>query len=140
MLASGGHPDPPTWSRVLWAALEGVVAIGLLLAGGLEALQAGAIATALPFSIVLLAMCVATFKELSAEHRSIVATELRIRRRELTGELSENFDEHFGEQVDDRIDYAITRTGGIWPRRGKRAPVRTLSRTRRRRRRDQGRT
>src|SRR5690606_25307144 len=48
MLASGGDPDPPTWSRVLWTVVEGLVAIGLLLAGGLGALQTGAIITALP--------------------------------------------------------------------------------------------
>ncbi len=134
MLASGGHPNPPTWSRVLWAGLEGAVAIALLLAGGLAALQAGAIATALPFSIVLVLMCVAIYKALSREHRVILAVERRSRRREvtqeLTGRLSENFDEHFGEQVDERIDYALTRTRGIWNR--ERSPISTLSRSRRR--------
>ncbi len=70
MLASGGNPDPPTWSRVLWASTEGVVAAGLLLAGGLTALQTGAIITALPFSVVMLAMCVATYKALSLETRA----------------------------------------------------------------------
>src|SRR5690625_92462 len=25
MLASGGHPNPPIWSRVLWAVLEGQI-------------------------------------------------------------------------------------------------------------------
>ena len=64
MLASGGHPNPPTWSRVLWAVLEGVVAAALLLAGGLEALQAGALATALPFSVVLILMVISNVKAL----------------------------------------------------------------------------
>ena len=31
MLASGGHPNPPMWSRVLWALLEGLLAAALLL-------------------------------------------------------------------------------------------------------------
>ncbi len=132
MLASGGHPDPPTWSRVLWASLEGLIAIGLLLAGSTSALQAGSIATALPFSIVLILMCFATYRALNAEHRQLLDTERRIRRRELAGELSHDFDEHFGEQVDDRIDYALTRTTGIWNRGGKHNPVATLSRSRRR--------
>ena len=35
MLASGGHPNPPVWSRVLWAFLEGALAIALMIAGGL---------------------------------------------------------------------------------------------------------
>src|SRR5699024_4978889 len=62
MLASGGHPNPPIWSRVLFAVLEGVLAIALLFAGGLVALQAAALTTAVPFSIVLLFMCVATLR------------------------------------------------------------------------------
>ncbi len=35
MLAEGGNLDPPVWSRVFWASMEGAVAIVLLLAGGL---------------------------------------------------------------------------------------------------------
>lgn len=133
MLASGGHPNPPTWSRTLWASLLGLVAIGLLLAGGLEALQAGAITTALPFSVVLILMCVATYRALHKEHQQLLDTERRLRHREVAGELERHFDEHFGEQVDQRIDYALSRTTGIWDREAKRAPVNTVSRDRRRR-------
>ncbi len=62
MLASGGNPEPPTWSRVMWAVIEGLVAISLMLAGGLAALQTGAILTAVPFSIIMIAMCFATYR------------------------------------------------------------------------------
>ncbi|TCI03630.1 BCCT family transporter [Corallincola luteus] len=54
MLASGGTDKTPVWQRVFWASMEGVVAIALLLAGGLGALQTATIASALPFCIVLL--------------------------------------------------------------------------------------
>lgn len=30
MLASGGAPNPPKWSRVVWACTEGLVAIALM--------------------------------------------------------------------------------------------------------------
>nr|WP_281372387.1 BCCT family transporter [Prauserella isguenensis] len=140
MLASGGHPDPPVWSRVMWAVLEGLVAIGLLLAGGLEALQAGAIATALPFSIVLILICVATYRALHKEHRKLVAAERRMRRQRLADDLEQNFEEYFGEEVDKRIDYALSRTAGIWNRGAERTPIRTLSRIRRRRGRAEGTT
>ncbi|MEX2504002.1 MAG: BCCT family transporter [Egicoccus sp.] len=53
MLTSGGDPDPHVATRVFWAVTEGLVAIALLLAGGLQALQAGAVSTGLPFTIVL---------------------------------------------------------------------------------------
>lgn len=115
MLASGGDTDPPKWSRVLWASLEGLVAIALLLAGGLGALQTASILTALPVSIVIIGMCIATFKALHAEHQVLLRAERRQRRRELarevgagvTDELTDNFDERFGEQVDDRIETAL---------------------------------
>ena len=54
MLASGGMDKTPTWQRVFWAASMGIVAIALLLADGLTALQTATIASALPFTIVLL--------------------------------------------------------------------------------------
>lgn len=53
MLTSGGDPDPPIGRRIFWALTEGAVAAVLLRAGGLEPLQAAAIATGLPFCVVL---------------------------------------------------------------------------------------
>lgn len=131
MLASGGHPNPPTWSRVLFAVLEGVVASALLLAGGTEglsALQAGSVATGAPFAIVIVFIMIALYKALKSEHRAVVDAEVRVRRREMAGELTENFDDVFGEQVDDRIDYALSSTKGIWSR--ERTPVTTVTRAR----------
>ncbi|WP_301899048.1 BCCT family transporter [Pseudidiomarina terrestris] len=54
MLCSNGRDDTPIWQRIFWAGGEGVVAIVLLLAGGLAALQTMTIASALPFTIILL--------------------------------------------------------------------------------------
>ena len=119
MLASGGNPDPPTWSRVLWASMEGFVAAGLLVAGGLTALQTGAIITALPFSVIMLAMCVATYKALKAEHRVLLRAQNRQRQEQLaqeigsdvTTELTDNFDEHFGEPVQRHVEKVLDRNG-----------------------------
>jgi choline/glycine/proline betaine transport protein len=71
MLAEGGDLDPPRWSRAFWAVMEGAVAVVLLVvgAGGLAALQTMSILVALPFSIVMVLMVVATTKALLAEHR-----------------------------------------------------------------------
>ncbi len=124
MLASGGNPDPPTWNRVLWATMEGLVAAGLLLAGGLVALQTGAIITALPFSLVMIAMCVATYKALNAEHRIIVRAE-RLQRQEVlsravgadvTTELTDHFDEHFAEPVEKHVEKVLNRKRGLLKR------------------------
>ena len=119
MLASGGNPEPPTWSRVLWCCIEGLVAIALLLAGGLAALQTGAIITALPFSVILLAMCYATYRELRLEHRALTRAQRRQARKEMarevggdvTDELTDNFDEHFGEPVEDTVHRVLAKNG-----------------------------
>lgn len=55
MLASGGKINTPVWQRIFWASSTGIVAIALLLSGGLQALQTVTIASALPFSAILLA-------------------------------------------------------------------------------------
>lgn len=57
MLASGGVDRTPLWQRIYWAGLMGLVAVVLLLAGGLSALQTVAIVSALPFSVVLIFAC-----------------------------------------------------------------------------------
>ena len=54
MLASGGQDNTPIKQRVFWASSMGLVAIALLLAGGLKSLQTATIASALPFTIALL--------------------------------------------------------------------------------------
>ncbi|MCC5949781.1 MAG: BCCT family transporter [Nitriliruptoraceae bacterium] len=67
MIASGGDLNPPVGMRVFWALTEGAVAAVLLLAGGLSALQAAAIATGLPFTMVLLVVMVGLWKGLRSE-------------------------------------------------------------------------
>jgi choline/glycine/proline betaine transport protein len=54
MLSAQGRDDTPAVQRVFWSAVIGVIAIVLLLAGGLASLQTAAIASALPFSLALL--------------------------------------------------------------------------------------
>ncbi|MYG98051.1 MAG: hypothetical protein F4144_01130, partial [Acidimicrobiaceae bacterium] len=49
--------DSPKPQRVFWAVMEGVVAIALLIGGGLSALQTAAVSIGLPFSVILLIMC-----------------------------------------------------------------------------------
>ncbi|SQC26081.1 secondary glycine betaine transporter BetU [Klebsiella pneumoniae] len=61
-LASGGVANTPVWQRIFWASLMGIVAIALLLAGGLSALQTVTIASALPFSVILLISIYGLFK------------------------------------------------------------------------------
>ncbi len=66
-IASGGRVNNPVWQRIFWAVSQGVVAIALLLAGGLQALQSASIIMALPFVFVMLIACWGMYKALSLE-------------------------------------------------------------------------
>ncbi len=76
MIASGGSLNPPVAMRIFWALSEGAVAAVLLVAGGLAALQAGAIATGLPFPAVLLVVMVGVFKGLRSERDGVTLKEV----------------------------------------------------------------
>ncbi|MEO1250038.1 MAG: BCCT family transporter [Pseudomonadota bacterium] len=63
-ITAGGKTDAPVVQRIFWCTFEGLVAATLLLVGGataLTALQAMAVSTGFPFTIVLLLMCVSLF-------------------------------------------------------------------------------
>ena len=63
-ITAGGKLDAPVVQRVFWCVLEGLVAIALLLGGGLVAAQAATLAAGLPFVLVLLALCCSVWKGL----------------------------------------------------------------------------
>ncbi len=71
-ITAGGKVDAPVPQRIFWASIEGLIAIALLWIGGTEAiqaLQAGAISTGLPFTFVLLLMCVSLVMGFRTERR-----------------------------------------------------------------------
>ncbi|MFI6876607.1 BCCT family transporter [Streptomyces sp. NPDC050400] len=63
-LTSRGALHPRTWLVVTWGVLMAAVAAVLLVAGGLESLQSATILVALPFVVVMLALCWALLREL----------------------------------------------------------------------------
>ncbi|MFC8272229.1 BCCT family transporter [Streptomyces sp. NPDC057271] len=63
-LTSRGALHPPTWLVVVWGVLMAGVAAVLLVVGGLDSLQTATILVALPFVLVMLALCWALLKEL----------------------------------------------------------------------------
>ncbi|MCT4646885.1 MAG: BCCT family transporter, partial [Carboxylicivirga sp.] len=67
-LTSGGKLDAPVGQKVFWASMEGLIAIILLLGGGLAAMQTAVIITGLPFAIVLLIMCYSLLKTLKKDY------------------------------------------------------------------------
>jgi len=72
-ITAGGKVNAPVSQRVFWCTFEGLVAIALLIGGGLGALQAAAVSTGFPFAVILLLACYALFKGLYSEPRGKAA-------------------------------------------------------------------
>ena len=79
-ITAGGSTSAPVAQRVFWAITQGVIASVLLSLGGsaaLSGLQAGAVSTGLPFTLVLLVMAVSLWMGLRHEHSLLAAIELQ---------------------------------------------------------------
>ncbi len=98
MLATGGQAEPKHWVRAFFAIITSLLAVALLLAGGLNALQTAAISIALPFSIVLLLSCWATALAFAREKRAYD----RANRAALVGHIGD----FYGLEVDEPVERA----------------------------------
>ena len=70
MIATGGNQEPAKWIRTFFTLVTALLAIALLLTGGLTALQTAAITIALPFSVVMLLICWSTIVAFQRERRA----------------------------------------------------------------------
>ncbi len=67
MLATGGAKKSLVHHRIAWSVISGLIAITLLLSGGLGALQAAVIISAFPLLFILLLMCISLIKSLQTD-------------------------------------------------------------------------
>ncbi|WP_237224620.1 BCCT family transporter [Rothia nasisuis] len=114
MLSTNGSPEPKTWIRVFWVLVAAATAISLVVIGGtdsLTAIQTVAILTALPFSVVIVLMCISLYKALSVEHRLFVRAQRRNARHEIEASLTEHIDDRVNvlvaEGVEDKVTAAV---------------------------------
>jgi len=61
---SGADLNPPRTSRLTWGLIMAALAAILLVAGGLDALQNGAILAATPFAVLMVATCWSLYRSL----------------------------------------------------------------------------
>ena len=107
MLCSNGRDDTPLWQRMYWVIGVGLIAIILLLAGGLGALQTMTIASAMPFSIVLL---MATYGLIKALRVDIAKRDsLQVSVTPLTGNSDISWKERLHNIVDYPSESAVSR-------------------------------
>lgn len=68
-MSSRGEDDPRRSVKLTWGVIMGAIAAVLLAAGGLDALQSGAIVAATPFGLLMIAICWALVRALREERR-----------------------------------------------------------------------
>lgn len=67
MLTTDGNKNPPNNKKILWGVIQSVMAIGLLMAGGLKPLQTISLAAAFPFIFIMFGTCAAFIKAIKKE-------------------------------------------------------------------------
>lgn len=67
MLSTDGDHNPPNSRKILWGVIQSVMAVGLLMAGGLKPLQTISLAAAFPFIFIMFAACASFVKALKSE-------------------------------------------------------------------------
>ncbi|WP_036172548.1 BCCT family transporter [Massilia sp. 9096] len=81
MMSTGGNPNPPARIKIVWGALVAGIAISLLLAGGLQAVQTATIVFALPFAVVIVLMVIALWRAMREDWVEQQQRERELRRR-----------------------------------------------------------
>lgn len=81
IMSTGGNPDPSAKIKMIWGALVAGIAISLLLAGGLKAIQTATILFALPFTLVILLMVVSLWRAIREDWEKEQRQERELRRR-----------------------------------------------------------
>lgn len=66
-MTSNGSLHPPLFLRVIWGTLMASIAAVLLFASGLEGLQTASLVSALPFTVILIAICYSLFRALKKD-------------------------------------------------------------------------
>ncbi|MCC2970731.1 BCCT family transporter [Massilia sp. IC2-476] len=81
MMSRGGDPNPPARTKLVWGILIAGIAISLLLAGGIDAVQTATILFALPFALVIVLMVIALWRALREDWQEEARRERALRRR-----------------------------------------------------------
>ncbi|WP_460800846.1 BCCT family transporter [Microbacterium sp. GXF6406] len=108
MIATGGQQNPKRWIRTFFVAVTAALAIALLLAGGLTALQTAAITIALPFSVVMLLICWSTIVAFTRERRAYARAE--------RAQLIDKIGDYYGLEVESRDAAGVLGAQPRWMR------------------------
>lgn len=68
-IASQGEEKAPKWQSIFWGVLLAVLALSLLYSGGLSSLQTMTLIIALPFTFIMLILCIGLWKGLMVDNQ-----------------------------------------------------------------------
>ena len=71
MMTSDGDLNPSLFSKLVWGTLIAAISAVLIISSGLQGLQTASLVAALPFTVILIIMCVNLFKSLRQEMRAV---------------------------------------------------------------------
>lgn len=81
MMSTRGNPDPSPRIKIVWGSLVSGIAISLLLAGGIKAVQTATIVFALPFTIVIFLMVISLWRAVREDWQEEQRKERELRQR-----------------------------------------------------------
>ncbi|MDP3324346.1 MAG: BCCT family transporter, partial [Hydrogenophaga sp.] len=81
MMSTGGDENPGARVKIVWGLLVSGIAISLLLAGGVKAVQTATIVFALPFTLVILLMALALWRGVREDWNEEQRRDRALRRR-----------------------------------------------------------
>ena len=108
MIATGGRLNPARWVRAFFVGITALLAIALLLTGGLTALQTAAIIIALPFSVVMLLICWSTWVAFARERRAYARAE--------RAKFVDHIGEYYGLEVEGPSERGVFGPAPRWMR------------------------
>ncbi|WP_308797324.1 BCCT family transporter [Agromyces silvae] len=108
MIATGGRLNPARWVRAFFVGITALLAIALLLVGGLNALQTAAIIIALPFSVVMVLICWSTWVAFARERRAYARAE--------RARFLDHIGEYYGLEVEEPSERGVFGRGPRWMR------------------------
>ena len=81
IMSTNGNPNPSSKIKILWGCLIAGIAISLLLAGGLEAVQTATIVFALPFTFVIVLMTIAVWRAMDEDWNKMQREERELKQK-----------------------------------------------------------
>ncbi|MFC0215412.1 BCCT family transporter [Paenibacillus chartarius] len=77
MLSSNGNPNPSNKVKIVWGIFQSLIAVVLLISGGLTGLQTASIVAAVPFAVIIVGMCASILVALRQDEKRMKAQQKR---------------------------------------------------------------